>query len=132
MGFGQKIPEVMPMRAPHRSEPYSALAHRLTVAARRHSTLGHTSEHKYRHIGAVKKGELMQLDKKSLDRLLRLNDDQLRAVLGKLLAEYGVDVSRVPLNDLNIGALRGILQAATDEDITRFLQMFGGTSGTGQ
>ncbi len=71
----------------------------------------------------------MQLDKKSLDRLLRLNDDQLRGVLGKLLAEYGVDVSRVPLASLDIGALRSILQAATDEDIARFLHMFGGTPG---
>ena len=31
----------------------------------------------------------MQLDKKSLDRLTKLSDDQLRAVIGKLLTEYG-------------------------------------------
>ena len=67
----------------------------------------------------------MQLDKKSLDRLLRLNDDQLRGVLAALLTEYGVDVSRVPLASLDIGALRAILQAATDEDIARFFQTFG-------
>lgn len=68
----------------------------------------------------------MQLDKKSLDRLLKLNDDQLRGVLGKLLAEYGVDVSRVPLAQMDMTALRGVLSAATDEDITRFMQMLGG------
>ncbi len=68
----------------------------------------------------------MQLDRKSLDRLLRLNDEQLRAVLGKLLAEYGVDVRRVPLANMDMGALRGVLQAATDEDIGRFLNLFGG------
>ena len=73
----------------------------------------------------------MQLDKKSLDRLLRLNDDQLRAVLGKLLAEYGVDVSRVPLQQMDMTALRAVLSAATDEDITRFMQMFGGGPGGG-
>ncbi len=67
----------------------------------------------------------MQLDKKNLDRLLRLNDEQLRGVLGKLLAEYGVDVSRVPLAQMDMGALRAVLQTATDEDIARFTQMFG-------
>lgn len=74
----------------------------------------------------------MQLDKKSLDRLLKLNDDQLRGVLGKLLAEYGVDVSRVPLGQMDMTALRSVLSAATDEDISRFMQMFGGNSQGGQ
>lgn len=74
----------------------------------------------------------MQLDKKSLDRLLRLNDDQLRGVLGKLLVEYGVDVSRVPLAQMDMTALRGVLAAATEEDISRFLQMMGGTPGGGK
>lgn len=64
----------------------------------------------------------MQLDKKSLDRLLKLNDDQFRMVLGKLLAEYGVDVSRVPLATMDLSALRAILQMAGEEDISRLLQ----------
>ena len=69
----------------------------------------------------------MQLDRNSLDHLLRLSDDQLRGVLGKLLVEYGVDVSRVPLQQMDMKALRAVLAAATDEDITRFLQSFGGS-----
>lgn len=73
----------------------------------------------------------MQLDKKSLERLLRLNDDQLRGVLGKLLGEYGVDVSRVPLAQMDMTVLRSVLSAATDEDIGRFLQMMGGNSSSG-
>lgn len=73
----------------------------------------------------------MQLDQKSLERLLRLNDDQLRGVLGRLLAEYGVDVSRVPLAQMDMTALRAVLSAATDEDISRFFQMLGGQSSGG-
>ena len=69
----------------------------------------------------------MPLDRKQIDRLLRLNDDQLRAVLEKLLASYGVDTSRVPLASLDIGALRGLLQNASEQDIERFLQMFRGS-----
>lgn len=59
----------------------------------------------------------MQLDKKSLERLLMLSDDQLRGVLGKLLSEYGVDVSRVPLAQMDMTALRTVLGAATERDI---------------
>ncbi|MBE6652583.1 MAG: hypothetical protein E7610_04105 [Ruminococcaceae bacterium] len=68
----------------------------------------------------------MQLDKKNVDRLLRLNDDQLRSVIGKLLAEYGVDVSRVPLETMDMSALRAILQMAGTEDVSRLLAMLGG------
>ncbi len=70
----------------------------------------------------------MQLDKKNLDRMLRLSDDQLRGVLGKLLASYGVDVSRVPLDRMDIGALRAVLSAATEEDLVRLTQMLGMSS----
>jgi len=69
----------------------------------------------------------MQLDKKSIDRLLKLNDDQLRAVIGKLLREYGVDVSRVPLATMDMGALRAVLQMASEEDISRLLGALGGS-----
>lgn len=68
----------------------------------------------------------MQLDKKSLDRLLKLSDDQLRGVIGKLLTEYGVDVSRVPLATLDMSALRAVLQMANAEDISRLLGTLGG------
>ncbi len=65
----------------------------------------------------------MQLDKKSLDRLLNLNDDQLRLLLGRLLTEYGIDPDTVPLAQLDVSRLREILRGATDEDITRFMQL---------
>ena len=74
----------------------------------------------------------MQLDRKSLDRLARLNDDQLRSVVGKLLAEYGVDVSRVPLATMDMSALRAVLQMAGTEDIARLLGSLGGQSGGGK
>ena len=73
----------------------------------------------------------MQLDKKSLDRLTRLNDDQLRAVIGKLLTEYGVDVSRVPLATMDMSALRAVLQMAGTEDIARLMGSLGGGNRTG-
>ena len=63
----------------------------------------------------------MQLDRKSLDKLLALDDNQLRRVLRGLLTQYGIDPSAIPLDQFDIGKLRAILQTATDEDIARFL-----------
>lgn len=72
----------------------------------------------------------MSLDKKSLERLLRLNDDQLRVVLGRLLKEYGVDSARIPLEQMDMSALRttlgGLLSVVKEEDINGFLGLLGG------
>lgn len=65
----------------------------------------------------------MTFDKKSLDRLLSLDDEMLRSVLTRLLAEYGVDPSAVPLRNMDMGRLRDALRGATDEDIARFMQL---------
>lgn len=106
--------------------PRKGWAHKLAVTARSQSRLGANLV-----CVAVKGVTIMQLDKKSLERLLRLNDDALRGVLGHLLAEYGVDAGRVPLATLDMSALRAILSAATDEDISRFLQLFAGGGAAG-
>lgn len=71
----------------------------------------------------------MKIDKKSLDRLLKLNDDQLRRVMAGLLSEYGIDPSAVPLEQFDMGKLRMVLQTATDDDIRRLLTALGGTPG---
>ena len=65
----------------------------------------------------------MHLDKKTLDRLLDLSDGQLRVLLKRLLAEYGVDPAAVPLEQMDIGKLREALRGTTDTDIARFLQL---------
>ncbi len=76
-------------------------------------------------MSAAKGGFDMQLDRNQLNRLLRLNDDQLRAVLGKLLAEYGLDAAAIPLASMDMSRLRAVLQTATDEDIARFMSAAG-------
>lgn len=75
---------------------------------------------------------MMKLDKKSLDKLLSLNDDQLRRVLSGLLAEYGIDPATVPLAQFDMGRLRATLAQATDEDIKRFTDMLSGGKGKGR
>lgn len=71
----------------------------------------------------------MQLDKKSLDRLLTLNDDQLRMVMRGLLKEYGINPSTVPLEQFDMGKLRAVLANATEADLQRFMTMLSGSGG---
>ncbi len=74
----------------------------------------------------------MKIDKKNLDRLLKLNDDQLRRVLAGLLSENGIDPATVPLDRFDMGRLRMVLQSATEEDIQRFLSALGTGQGGNQ
>ena len=71
----------------------------------------------------------MKLDKKSLDRLLALNDEQLRSVLRGLLKEYGIDPTTIPLEQFDMGKLRVALSGATEEDVQRFMTMLSGSGG---
>ncbi len=95
--------------------PTAGWRHTLAVAAPRRRTREPSP------VLAAEGGIDMQLDRNQLNRLLRLSDDQLRAVLGKLLAEYGLDAAAFPLASMDMSRLRAVLQTATDEDIARFM-----------
>lgn len=73
----------------------------------------------------------MQPDKKTIDRLLALNDDKLRLLLRKLLERNGIDPAAVPLDSLDLGRLREAVGQATEEDVTRFLELFSILRGEG-
>ena len=59
----------------------------------------------------------MQLDKKSLNRLLSLSDRQLQIIVEKLAAEYGLDLSRFQIKEGDIQGLRETIRNASDEDL---------------
>ena len=61
----------------------------------------------------------MQFDRRSLDRLLMMNDRQLEAVVRKLATDYGLDLSQFNVTPDNIKNLREALRTASDEDLTR-------------
>lgn len=62
------------------------------------------------------------LDQNSIQRLLALNDMQLRMVLRKLAADYGVDLSGFALSHEELEQLRAMLSVATPEQIEQFMQ----------
>jgi hypothetical protein len=61
----------------------------------------------------------MKLDKKAVQRLLALNDEQLRQVLLRLAGENGIDLSGVNVGASDMAGVRQALRMATQEDILK-------------
>lgn len=68
------------------------------------------------------RGEQMKLDRKALERLLSLNDAQLRAVIDRLASEYGLDLSQLQIKEGDMAGLRRFLQGTSDAELAAFLQ----------
>lgn len=64
----------------------------------------------------------MQLDRKSLNRLLLLSDRQLQAVIDKLTREYGLDLSGFRVRQGDMESLRQAIRSASDEDLLALTQ----------
>lgn len=74
----------------------------------------------------------MMLDKKSVELLLRLGDDQLIAVIKRLASGAGVDTNNLEISPSQLAGIRQALSLATDDDLRRaseLLQNFKGAQG---
>lgn len=61
----------------------------------------------------------MQIDRNALNRILGMNDDQLRALIMQIAQETGIDPAALGLNTQNIADVRQALSGATDNDIQK-------------
>ena len=59
----------------------------------------------------------MQLDRKALDTLMRLDDAQLKFVISKLAVNAGIDIGQFDLNTNDANKIRSVLSNLTDADI---------------
>lgn len=66
----------------------------------------------------------MQIDKQSLERLLSLNDRQLKNIINKLATENGIDPASFNIDPKDIASIRGALSSATDADIERLAKQY--------
>ena len=66
----------------------------------------------------------MQIDRKSLEKLLTLNDRQLGLVIKKIASESGIDPASLNINPNDIASVRSALSGATDEDIKNITQQY--------
>ena len=67
----------------------------------------------------------MQIDREAVNKLLALNDFQLKIVIKRLLRENGISADALNIDTGNISSLRKTLSEATDDDIERFARLIG-------
>ncbi|MBQ9978232.1 MAG: hypothetical protein IJP20_00395 [Clostridia bacterium] len=68
----------------------------------------------------------MNFDKRSLDRLLSLDDAELSQIIREIAAEAGVDASGISLGEAELKKLRTFLSLASADDIARLISGLGG------
>ena len=61
----------------------------------------------------------MQINRENLNKLLALNDFQLKMMVNKLATQGGIDPSTLNIDPSSIESIRRVLSSATDEDIER-------------
>lgn len=61
----------------------------------------------------------MQLDRKAINRMLSLNDDQLKSIIRSLADNAGLDLSSFQISANDVESIRRALAGATDADIAR-------------
>ena len=66
----------------------------------------------------------MQIDKRMLDRLLGMNDEQLGDLIRKIASESGIDPATLGINTDNIAAIRSALGSADSADLEQYNQIY--------
>lgn len=66
----------------------------------------------------------MQIDREALEKLLTLNDRQLKMVIGKLAADSGIDPASLNIDPTSIESIRRALSSATDADLSRIAEAY--------
>ena len=66
----------------------------------------------------------MQLDRNALDRLLKLGDRQLMAIITKLAKDSGIDPAEFNINPNDISSIRRALSSASDEELNQIASRY--------
>ena len=61
----------------------------------------------------------MQLDRNAINRMLTLNDDQLKGLIRSLAETSGLDLSSFQISPNDVSSIRRALASATDADLAR-------------
>lgn len=74
----------------------------------------------------------MMLDKKAIEKIIQLPDDQLLMIIKGLAKESGVDISNISINKSQLDKIRLALSVATPEDIAKASDILAGYKTQGQ
>ena len=61
----------------------------------------------------------MQLDRNAINRMLTLNDEQLKNLIRSLAGSSGLDLSTFQIHPDDVASIRRALAGATDADLAR-------------
>jgi len=61
----------------------------------------------------------MQLDRNAINRMVSLNDEQLKALIRSLAENTGLDLSSFNISATDVQSIRRALSGATDADLER-------------
>lgn len=75
---------------------------------------------------ASERGDTLQFDRKTLERLLQMNDRQLATLVQKLSEDYGVDLSALHIKEGDMASIRAALQNADDATLAQIAAQFAG------
>ncbi len=66
----------------------------------------------------------MQINRENLDKLLAMNDRQLKMVIQHLAAQSGIDPAEFNIDTNSIESIRRALGSASDEDLKRIAEQY--------
>lgn len=66
----------------------------------------------------------MQINREGLDKLLNMNDIQLKMVITKLISQSGIDPAQFNIDPSSIESIRRVLSSATDADLARIAEQY--------
>lgn len=66
----------------------------------------------------------MQINRENLEKLLSLNDFQLKMIINRIAAEGGIDPAEFNIDPSSIESIRRVLGSATDADLERIAEQF--------
>ena len=66
----------------------------------------------------------MQINRENLDKLLAMNDRQLKMVIQHLAVQSGIDPAEFNIDTNSIESIRRALGSASDEDLKRIAEQY--------
>lgn len=66
----------------------------------------------------------MQINRENLEKLLSLNDFQLKMIVRRIAAEGGIDPASLNIDTGSVESIRRALTSATDEDLARIAEQY--------
>jgi hypothetical protein len=66
----------------------------------------------------------MEINRDSINRLLSLNDRQLKSIIQSLARESGIDPAEFNIDSSSITSIRSALSGASDEDLRRIAEQY--------